>query len=500
MKKNFFKITAFLLAVVFTFLSFYNVYSFKYLDSVFKMKMFYEQEDNTVDVLVLGSSHIYQGFNTAVLWKEYGYAAYNLCGAAQPLWNTYYYLEEALKTQNPQVIILDVFTLSYTGEYGDTSYAIKNTYGLKWSQTKIDAIKTSFDMEKAGYQYFFEVLQYHSKYSDLKKTDFYPYQANKEMYENHKGFYCYYNSAAVKEKDLTGVEVYNEISEKNEEYLRKIIELAQSKNIPLIATVIPYDADIFHEGLYNTVQLIFDEYNVPFYNFVTDYKDVLAIDFKTDFADSQHLNHLGNTKVTHFFGDLLSANYDVPDRRGDPLYSSWDSDADVHYAQVYNTEVKKQKNLNTYAEIIGNKRYVTVITESVNDFSELSENVRKYAEKFFDKLGISEDEYTAGGMWVVRDGEVEYYNECKSESFTKSVKLSRFDTAFVDIEERAIDEVLDEETGEITPVCVYTKKIHSNKSDQTKISHGINIYVYDTLTQSTVDALGYNYSNGKLSR
>ena len=236
MKKNFFKITAFLLAVVFTFLSFYNVYSFKYLDSVFKMKMFYEQEDNTVDVLVLGSSHIYQGFNTAVLWKQYGYAAYNLCGAAQPLWNTYYYLEEALKTQNPQVIILDVFTLSYTGEYGDTSYAIKNTYGLKWSQTKIDAIKTSFDMEKAGYQYFFEVLQYHSKYSDLKKTDFYPYQANKDMYENHKGFYCYFRTEAVKEREAARTEPKKEMKQLYESAMA-CCEQLRAGNIHVIAAV-----------------------------------------------------------------------------------------------------------------------------------------------------------------------------------------------------------------------------------------------------------------------
>lgn len=500
MKKKFFKVTTFLLAVVFTFLSFYNIFNFKYLDSVFKVKMFYELEDNTVDVLVLGSSHIYQGFNTAVLWREYGYTAYNLCGAAQPIWNTYYYLEEALKTQTPKVIILDVYTLHYTQEFGDTSFAIKNTYGLKWSQTKIDAIKASFDTEESGNQYFFEVLQYHSKYSDLNKTDFYPYQANKAMYENHKGFYCYFKSAAVTDKDVSGITYLNEMIPKVEEYYRKIIELAQSKNIPIIITAIPFAAENYHQGFFNSARVIADEYSVPFYNFLSEYKDDVAIDYSTDFADTQHLNHLGNTKITRFFGDLLKSNYNITDKRGDEKFASWEADAQVYYNQLENSNVKNIKSLEEYEKVIANKRYVTVISESLIDFDSLPGDVKNTASGFFKTLGVSDNEYKTGGMWVIRNGVMEYYNDCQQENFSKTVKLSRFDTACVKVEKRLLEENEIEGSEEIEQIFVNTKTIHSNKTDQTKASHGINIYVYDTFTQTTVDALCYNFENGKVSR
>ena len=111
MKKTIFKIISFLVAFILTFTGIIQILDFKYLDSIFKVDSFYDLEDNTVDVLVLGSSHAYQGINTAVLWRNFGIASFNLCGAAQPIWNTYYYLEEALKTQTPKAIILDNYYL-----------------------------------------------------------------------------------------------------------------------------------------------------------------------------------------------------------------------------------------------------------------------------------------------------------------------------------------------------------------------------------------------------
>lgn len=490
MKKKFIKITAFLLAVLLTFIGFYNVFNFKYLDSVFKLKTFYEQEENTVDVLVLGSSHAYQGINTAVLWKEYGYSAYDLCGAAQPIWNTYYYLEEALKTQTPKVIILDTYTLHYSEEYGDTSYAIKNTYGLKWSQTKIDAIKTSFDTQESGYQYFFDVLQYHSRYSDLNKTDFYPYQANEAMYKNHKGFYCYFRSENVTDTDFSTVTYYNEMIPKVEEYYRKIIELAQSNNIPIIVTAIPFAAENYHQGFFNTAEYIAAEYGVPFYNFIAEYKDDLALDYSTDFADSQHLNYLGSTKLTRFFGDLIKENYDVPDRRGDEKYISWDKDAEVYYNQLANYEVKSINDIYEYTDIFKNERYIVIMTESVNDYESLTGFIKQIATGFFNILNISEEEYKAGGMWVYRNGKLDYYNICNGESFTKTVRLNRFDTACVSVEKRTLNE----------SESIYTKTIKLNKSDQTKTTVGINIFVYDTFTMSAVDSICYNYQNGQITR
>ena len=69
----------------------------------------YVQPKNKIDVLFLGSSHVHCNVNTQLLWDEYGMAAYLMTGAEQPIWNSYYNLKEALKTQKPKLVVLDMF-------------------------------------------------------------------------------------------------------------------------------------------------------------------------------------------------------------------------------------------------------------------------------------------------------------------------------------------------------------------------------------------------------
>ena len=107
MKKSIIKTIAFLL-ILFTSLYFTDsALRLKSSDGIYSLKKFYEQDENSIDVLILGSSHAFENFNTGVLWEEQGIASYVLGGSWQPVWNTYYYLKEALKTQKPKLIILE---------------------------------------------------------------------------------------------------------------------------------------------------------------------------------------------------------------------------------------------------------------------------------------------------------------------------------------------------------------------------------------------------------
>ena len=464
--------------------------SFKYLDSTYKMDCFYDLEDNTVDVLVLGSSHAYQGFNTSVLWSEYGFTSFDLCGAAQPIWNTYYYLEEALKTQTPKAIILDTYMLYISSEYDETASAIKNTDALKWSQTKIDAINASFNTEKSGNQYFFSWLQYHSRYSDLNQNDFYPYQGNKEMYEHHKGFYCYFKTTKVQNKDYTNESECSVLPEKGETYYRMIIELAKSKNIPILITAIPFNADSFNVKYINEAQRIASEYNVPFYNFLKEYKYYLNLNYETDFADSQHLNHNGNTKLTRFFGEILKNEYNITDKRGNEKYSSWEADAQVYNNQLQNHSVTGLNSIGSYLQVFDNERYTIIITMTCNDFESLSTKSKDTAKLLFIPMNVDKSNYVNGGLWIWHDGEVTYYNDFSNNDFSKSIRLSKSHTGHIKTDNVKIDEETE----------LYAKQIYINKSKQSKVNEGINIVIFDNFTQSVVDSVGFNFSNGEFVR
>ncbi|MCD7828673.1 MAG: DUF1574 domain-containing protein [Clostridiales bacterium] len=489
MKKNIIKVTVFVLVFAVCALGMRSILRFKYLDSIFKAEMFYEQQEESVDVLVLGTSHSYQGINPAVLWDEYGYAAYDLAGSGQPIWNTYYYLEEALKTQTPKVIILDVFAVSFPYDYSEESFAIKNTYGLKWSKTKINAIKASVDFEEYGSQFLIELLQYHSRYSDLDEIDFSSYQANKDMYESHKGFYCYFRTVVTEDKDYSDVTEATPLSEKNEMYYRMILELAQSNDIPIIAVAIPFDANENYIKYFNSAEAIAEEYGVPFLNFMTDYKEDIGLSYIFDFADNNHLNFRGGEKLTKFMGSYLQENYSIPDRRGDEAYSSWDDNAEVYYSQVENYNITQIDNLTDLGEALTDERFTVIVTcdgSEVPEKNSLSASVHNFCVY----MGIDEDLIYKGGVWIFEEGGLSYYSGL-SEELTKYVRFNRYDDAKITVAEVQ---------GESEDESSIETEIYVNKTEQSAVSSGLNVYIYDNLTKTTVDSVGFDFSNYELKR
>lgn len=91
MKRKFAKVISFIMIMLILSSIFYKSFSFKYADGIYTLKEFYKERDNSIDVLFLGSSHMFVNVNPSILWKEYGMAGFDLGGSVQPLWNTYYY-------------------------------------------------------------------------------------------------------------------------------------------------------------------------------------------------------------------------------------------------------------------------------------------------------------------------------------------------------------------------------------------------------------------------
>lgn len=48
-------------------------------------------------------------------------------------------------------------------------------------------------------------------------------------------------------------------------------------------------------------------------------------DYVNSYEDNSHLNFYGATKFTTFIGNYIKENYDVPDRRDNPAYATWNT-------------------------------------------------------------------------------------------------------------------------------------------------------------------------------
>ncbi len=292
----------------------------------------YQQPKNTVDVLVAGSSLAYSGANTNVLWKAYGIASYDLCGAEQPFWSTYYQLKEALRLQRPKLIVLDAKAAVYTRDYSTRSRTILSTFGILSPDNRAGAILACTEPKNAP-DFLLAYPEVHNRYTDVSWADFIFPPTNGGRGNAWKGYIETDLVEAHEFPFMTKSSARKKMKPRTEEYARKIFELAQAENVPLLVVAFPnpdYANDLLY---YNSLWAAADEYGVPH----IDYNDPsieIGLDYSLDFADWQHLNVRGSMKMSMKLGQDLLERYDLTDHRGDPAYASYDECAGTWFEKL----------------------------------------------------------------------------------------------------------------------------------------------------------------------
>ncbi len=87
--------------------------------------------------------------------------------------------------------------------------------------------------------------------------------------------------------------------------MNKIIELAKDEGIQLMLVGAPCNANAELKKIYNTVELIANENNIPFIDYNVLYDEV-GIDANKHFFDGVHMNYDGAKIVTGHFTDYMT--------------------------------------------------------------------------------------------------------------------------------------------------------------------------------------------------
>ncbi len=334
MKKNLIR-AGFVVLLAITIYLVASVLSIKSEHGIDQMSGMYWQPEDTIDVVMMGTSHIHCDINTGLLWEKFGIASYDYSGAEQPLWMTYYYLKELYKYQKPEVIVLDMYAPAAFKENYQYKWISENIYGMKFSLNKLQMLAVSVEPKKLG-QYFPSFAIYHSRYDDLSAEDFENFFWDSEKREAFKGFKHYWIMEPQQRRDI-----YEERSDgltpKSEKYLRKIISYAKEKGSELVLIVSPYIVEADDQRAYNRIEEIAEEEGITFINY-NEYYDEISLDFQKDFNDGSHLNYWGSCKFTEFLGGFLACNERVHDRRGQEGYESWDDNVQIIYEELENYE------------------------------------------------------------------------------------------------------------------------------------------------------------------
>lgn len=363
----------------------------EYLSSV---EQLYATPENLIDVVFVGSSHCYCGIHPAVLWKEYGIAAFDMSISGQDKNSAYHDLIELYKTQDPSVVYVDLYALLYD-EHAVESNVYRNYLSLKTSRNSIEMVNQYIPEEERGAFYFrFPIV--HTRYRELKKYDFLPYPPNSfgrgEYYGLRVGG-SWEDPAALADTAI------GELSEKNFAWLTDMMELAEAHNTELEFIVIPFAVDSAGQEIFNAAEEIIEAEGYAYTDF-NKLRETLGISLQTDFSDQFHLNVYGAEKLTSFLGKSMKEKYGLPDHRGEAQYRQWEDDLRwCENVKIRNDMANTASPYEYVSDILQFSDGVTVVSLD-GDF--LDSTVDYY--EILEPLGLGYEEYLSGGRWIYEKG------------------------------------------------------------------------------------------------
>lgn len=296
----------------------------KYVDGVVEgafVAEYYEEEKNH-DVIFIGDCEVYENFSPVVLWEDYGINSYIRGSAEQYIWQSYYLLEDTLRYETPDVVIFNIQSLQFN-EPQNEAYNRMTLEGMRWSLTKVKAILASMKPDEKFLDYVFPILRYHTRWSDLGRTDV-QYMFRKKKV-SHNGYYMRVDVKPAENVPEGRILADYRFGENAWEYLDKIRKLCAEKGIRLILikapSLFPYWYDEYEEQVVEYAA----KHSLTYLNFLK-LQEETGIDYRTDTYDAGlHMNLSGAEKLARWLGRYLRDEVGLADRRDEAgLCALWE--------------------------------------------------------------------------------------------------------------------------------------------------------------------------------
>ena len=322
----------------------------KYMHGILEGAMIGEYYDDPTDhnVVFIGDCELYENISPVYLWENFGINSYIRGSAQQLIWQSYYLAEETVEREHPDVIVFNVLSMKYNTPQNE-AYNRMTLDGMKWSSSKVDSIKASMTEEESMIEYMFPLLRYHSRWSDLNADDFnYLFHRDKVTFN---GYYMRVDAKPADENIPKGRPIIDyQFGNTAYQYLDKLTKLCKDNDIELILVKAPSLFPYWYPQWDKQIEDYAAANDLAYINFL-DYQDSIGLDWDKDTYDGGlHLNLSGAEKLSEYFGQILSNDFNVPDRRGEEdLEKYWDG-----VIERYDAEIQRQTtNLEKYGSVHG---------------------------------------------------------------------------------------------------------------------------------------------------
>ena len=326
------------------------------------------EEPDSLDVLFLGASEIYYGFSSVDAYARCGFTSYPYTIPSCPvtLWKPM--LEEALRTQSPQLIVVELSSASEEKTEKILSNAALHYLmdGMPLSLFKIKTLEKLLAADGEGYYddasaFLVPFVKYHDNWKDfetMKNIALGARALEKRGYAMLRGECSVAKGSKPNTpvQDITGDYSELPLHELVEEGLLDFMDYCRGLDIPVLFTRFPHRTEsenIMYPNYQrmNTAVRLVREQGFPVLD-LEYLSDEIGIDMDKDYCSSFHLNLYGQQKLTAYLADYLVREYDVtPRRQSEKQLAEWA--ASVEYYELFCAFLEERsgsKSETVYAE------------------------------------------------------------------------------------------------------------------------------------------------------
>lgn len=311
-----------------------------------RVKGFFDEDKNSLDVVILGASEVYSDFAPGFAYEHSGITSYLYATQANTVLNYKAQLKNILSTQKPDLIVIELNGALYgdeeleevTREANLRNYADNAPLDL----TKLEWIK---DNALGDWQeYLFPIMKYHGVWSDFPSNMLY----QKTIIENHTRGHNYLkgilNETAVYKSVRSSMNPYladsadgkQPLDGLSEERLRDLLQFCRDEKLGnVVFARFPHVVDGLTYNRFERSNMAGDivrEYGFDYLNFEVGFAQT-GLDETTDFYNQDHLNVYGQKKFTAYLTDYLMKNYGVEaEELSGGKKDEWQKSADYYEA------------------------------------------------------------------------------------------------------------------------------------------------------------------------
>lgn len=280
-----------------------------------RLKGFYLEPKNSLDVVFLGQSEEFHGYSPALAYHNTGITSYNYAVPSNIPSMYISELKEILSRQSPQLIVIDITPFTESSEWNELREASFRKYveGIPLSLNKVDTIISAKGWENAP-SYFFPFMMYHGEFENFSGLkDRFSMDLHGMSYL--KGILAtnYIMPLSTQNQNIITSEECLNIDSENQSHLEELVSYAKSIKNQVVFCRFPHritsDEKAKRYQRENCVKKFVQKNGFTFLDFSEDISKFL--DINNDFCDDEHMNVNGQKKLTKHIAKILVDEFGV---------------------------------------------------------------------------------------------------------------------------------------------------------------------------------------------